>query len=687
MASVNQVEHIKTITSVLPLLAIIFPILGAVAVPLVKRFREQVRNYLVFASTIGAFGCCVLMAPTVLAQGKQITYSVPIVQQSLKFNVDALGLVFALAASFVWMMVTLYSANYIQHEERRNRYHIFSLCTEAATLGVFLAADFFVLFVFFEVMGILAYMLVIHNQTLEARKAGTRYIYMTIYGGLSLLVGIFLYWGFAGTFGFSPAPGSGFLAGSGCYLVAALMLIGFGIKAGMVPLHVWLPVAHPAAPSPASALLSGVMIKAGAFGFLRIIGTFQVPFQGGENASLTASTAPVHEAAPGIMHNLHNLGWTILWLGILTMVVGMVLALVQNNMKRLLAYSSISQMGYILMGLGAGAYLGAEGSMGLAGGVYHIMNHALFKSCLFLGVGAVYYCTHELDMTKLGGIWRKMPFTTAFTVIAGLGICGIPLFNGFASKTLLHHSVVEAAHVGGPWIKVAEIIFLITAGGTICYIAKLIILTFFGHSRSPVTEKAKRVPLAMDMGMGFLGLGVVLFGIFPGWVINKLLVPVLHTFGALDPKGIHHLAEMSVYTGKNLIDILPSLGVGIFLLILIMTLEVTIELPRPLHVTSVYDGMEIGFLRTCFKGTRRYQRWKSRLFGRVVHFPERFDAAIQFTMAKFKDLGTALIIWGYSFPTDVEGLLAFVRAKQFAGDVAFGIIIIVALLAVLAFLI
>ncbi len=170
MASVSQVEHVKTVTSILPLLAIIFPILGAIAVPFVKRFREGVRNYLVFASTIGAFGCCMLMAPKVFTQGKQITYSIPILQQSLRFNVDALGLVFALAASLVWMLVTLYSASYIQHEERRNRYHIFSLCTEAATLGVSLAADFFILFVFFEAMGILAYMLVIHNQTLRPAR-------------------------------------------------------------------------------------------------------------------------------------------------------------------------------------------------------------------------------------------------------------------------------------------------------------------------------------------------------------------------------------------------------------------------------------------------------------------------------------------------------------------------------------
>jgi len=242
--------------------------------------------------------------------------------------------------------------------------------------------------------------------------------------------------------------------------------------------------------------------------------------------------------------------------------VGMILALVQDNAKRLLAYSSISQMGYILMGLGVGAYMGAEGGMGLAGGVYHIVNHSMFKSLLFLGIGAVYYSTHLLDLSRLGGLWRKMPVTCALTCIGGLGIMGIPLFNGFASKTLLHHAVVEALGVGGGWMRAVDIIFMVAAGGTVCYVAKLLILTFFGHRRTEDPHRIKEVPWPMRLGMGGLAVGVALFGIFPGLVIDRIVVPSLRVFTDLDPHSLHHLEQIKIFTPANVLAILPALAIG-----------------------------------------------------------------------------------------------------------------------------
>ncbi|MBU4174588.1 MAG: proton-conducting membrane transporter [Actinobacteria bacterium] len=680
--------HIEIANSVLPAVAILLPLLGAAAVALIGNRNERLRDIAAAVFAAGAFVTCAAMFPSVMSQGTKLTVSLPIFFGDFRLTADSLGLLFALFASLVWMLATIYSRAYIQHEERRTRYHVFSLLTEAATLGVFLASDFFVLFVFFELMGMLAYALVVHTQTYEAKKAGVKYIFMTVYGGLSLLAGVFLFLMYAGGLGFTAHPGSAYLTTSACFLVSGFMIGGFGVKAGMVPLHVWLPLAHPAAPSPASALLSGVMIKAGAYGFLRIIGTFQVGAPAHSGMGMVASGAGEagHAAqVPVFMHNLQTLGWVIIWFGILTMVVGMVLALVQDNAKRLLAYSSISQMGYILMGLGLGAYMGAEGGMGLAGGIYHIVNHSMFKSLLFLGVGAVYFRTHRLEMSKLGGLWRKMPVTCALTCIGGLGIMGIPLFNGFASKTLLHHAVVEALGVGGAWIRAVDIIFMVAAGGTVCYVAKLLILTFFGHRREESAHEVKEVPWAMRLGMGGLAAGVVLFGVFPGLVINKIVVPALRPFIDLDPQSLHHLEEIKIFTLANIVAILPALviGAGIFLVATRWDLF-RLKLPRGAGIDYYYSRTEVGFLRLCFAGSKRYAELRATYWPMARSTGEYLYDAWKATGKRYRGFRRVALGRAMTIPMDITGLAAYIRARQFTGDIAYGVIVITACAALLA---
>ncbi|MBN1288573.1 MAG: hypothetical protein JXA49_02925, partial [Actinobacteria bacterium] len=449
VAPETAAHAVNAVNSILPAVALFLPLLGGFAVIIAAKFGEKVRNGVAIFFAAETFIACAAMFPEVMSRGGVLQTRLPLFSGDLYLAVDQIGLIFALFASFVWLAATLYSWNYIQHEEKRTRYHAFSLFTEAAALGIFMASDFFVLFIFFELMGILAYMLVVHTETGESLKAGTKYMALTILGGLSLLMGIFLLIYYGGGFSFTPQADSSYLTSGICFVVAGFLIGGFGVKAGMVPLHIWLPLAHPAAPSPASALLSGVMIKAGAFGFIRLIGTFlsQAPT---EAAVMVASHGeePAHAVSPWI-GNLHDLGIAIIILALATMVIGMVLAIFQDNMKRLLAYSSISQMGFILMGVGTAAYLGAEGVLGLEGALEHIINHAFFKSLLFLCAGAIYYRTHTLNMRGLGGLWRKMPWTTAFAVIGGMGIMGISFFNGFVSKTILHHSIAECCEVGG----------------------------------------------------------------------------------------------------------------------------------------------------------------------------------------------------------------------------------------------
>ncbi len=685
----HAAEAARTASSVLPGIAILLPLVGAFVVLAAGDLSERLRDALAVLFTAGAFACCAAMLPRVMGAGYTLELDLDLFFGHLVLSVDSLGLLFASFASFLWLASTFYSYAYIRHEERRTRYHVFSLLTEAACLGVFLAGDFFALFVFFELMGFLAYMLVVHNQTYEAKKAGVKYIFMTVYGGLSLLFGILLLLYYSGGIGFAPHPESAYLTTSIAFVVAGFMLAGFGVKAGMVPLHVWLPLAHPAAPSPASALLSGVMIKAGAYGFLRVVQTLS-PAQGAEAdlASLggharAGGAVAVH--AGGSLANLHDLGWVIIVFAVLTMVVGMVLALVQDNVKRLLAYSSISQMGFILLGVGVGAYLGAEGGMGLAGAVYHVLNHAFFKGLLFLGVGAVYYATHQLDMTKLGGLWRKMPVTTALTCIGGLGIMGILAFNGFVSKTLLHHSEVEALHIGGPWMRAVDIIFMVTAGGTVCYIAKLLWLTFFGHSRSDNEHEVKEVPWPMLAGMGALAAGVLFLGLFPGVVMRELVIPSLRMFADLDPEVIHHLEGMRFYTWQNAVAILPPLAIGAGVFFVMRRWDLfKLRLPETLGIDYYYSKGEVGFLRLCIQGSKRNAELKAKYYPLARSYGEYLRDGWNALLERYDSGRRALWNRLATLPMDVAGLTAYIRARQFTGEISYGVIVIAVLAAVLA---
>lgn len=511
-------------TSALPTLAVLVPLIGAVLVLVLGRF-ERWRDAAAVAASFITFLLVASIYPLAIAKGQSISYILPkyVFGIGLNFSVDPLSFVFALITSLVWLVATLYSVGYMSHEENRTRYYFFLLIVLASNLGVVVTGDFFSLFIFFEALGLFSYPLVIHSQTGEALRAGTKYMLMNIISGVALLAGILLLYGFTGSYSIAPALGKLQSLSYMKYIIAALLIGGFGVKAGIVPLHIWLPDAHPVAPSPASALLSGIMIKAGAYGILRTVaGVFRPPFLAGEAKE---------KAIEILWRSSGTLGYYVIWIGVITMFLGVIMALLQENSKRMLAYHSVSQMGYVVMGIGVGAYLGSEGGLGFAGGLYHIVNHALFKAALFLGVGAVYVRTHEYNMYKLGGLWRKMPVTFVFTLIAALGISGIPIFNGFASKTLLHDGIIETfekSHLAS--LKWAEIIFLITGGGTFCSLIKMIKFTFLGKMPERF-KKTKEVPWTMLVPMGFLAAAIVGLGIYPNLMLDRFLNPIVANWG------------------------------------------------------------------------------------------------------------------------------------------------------------
>ena len=636
--------HTEEITiigySILPALALGIPLVGALLAAIAGESRARLRNWIVVLASGATLLVVTAMLIRVFSIGS-VYFNLDVMkvgnQYVANLQVDTIGAIFSFIAAILWFAASLHAFKYMDHEHKRTRFFFFLLLVESATLGIFMVQDFYSLYLFFEAMGLGAYLLVVHSETDKARYAATKYICLTILGGLTLLLGIFLYLDYAGTVSFVPLAGSAWLTGTFRVVALVCLIGGFGVKAGMVPVHVWLPDAHPVAPSPASALLSGVMIKAGAYGILRTILTFfqqpavqhaEVHAVGGAApgpGGAIASVEGVAGAAGGLAADVRMLGFAIIIIACVTMFVGMILALVQNDIKRTLAYSSVSQMGYILFGFGCLAYMGSEGAIGMAGGLYHVINHAFFKGCLFLAAGSILFCAHELDMFKLGGLWKRMPLTTIFWCIAALGIMGIPLFNGFVSKTLLHHAIVESHHLAegahlatAGWVKAAEMIFIITSGGTIAYITKMTYYTFFkrpeAENREHI-EHVKRTPNWMLAGTGLLAAGVMFLALFPGLVLDKLMAPALEAVPGLDAHGIEHVVQAPIFIWGNLKEIIIPLAVGIGVFVLGAWPDLfgvrrrgpdifQVRLPRWLGVDYWYESAAKGSLELLYAAQR-----------------------------------------------------------------------------------
>lgn len=473
-------------------------------------------------------------------QGEALTYAIgmsgPFI---MKFNGDALSVIFVLLSAFLWLVVSIYSPRYMEHEGKAWSFQLCTLLTLFAVLGIFLAGDLVTMLLFFELMTISSYFWVIHRWNKEAIRAGYFYLFFSIVGGLLIALGIVM---MGGATEVLPNIGSGMVTPLNPQLFGwsiAIFVVGFGIKAGMVPLHLWLPHAHSVAPTPASALLSGLIIKVGAYGLIRT----------GELAGWGVKLGA----------GVTNLGTALIILGTLTMLLGVTAALIQSNAKKLLAYHSISQMGYIILGLGVALYLGSEGGLGLSGSIYHIINHALFKVALFLGVGVIYIHTGETDLYKLGGLWKRFPVTAMLMLLAILGITGAPGLNGYASKSLLHHGVSLAAEVGTPLLVWIERLFLLVGVGTAASFAKLYYLMFLGKPTKLKVSEGKAPSL--QIAMALLAVVMVGIGIKPEFLLNLAIVPAVESLGMKEIST--SLIGLSFWEFKDIFDMIITLILGV----------------------------------------------------------------------------------------------------------------------------
>ena len=377
----------------------------------------------------------------------------------IHFKAGGLRTVMAILAAFMWVMTALASPEYFDGARANGRYFLFYLWTLGALEGVFLAADLMTLFIFFEMMSFTSYVWVVQNETPEAIRASETYLFIAVIGGLTMLMGLFLLANAVGELSFenilARAPE---LSTRLRYTVGVCALVGFGAKAGMFPLHIWLPKAHPVAPAPASALLSGILTKSGVFGVIGI-------------------SCWLFDGVPGW-------GKLLLIPAVITMLLGAVLAVFSVDLKRTLACSSMSQIGFILTGVSMCVLLGEHGSIAASGAVLHILNHSLIKLTLFVAAGVVYFNVHSLDLNDVRGFGRDKPLLKLAFLSGACSIAGIPGFGGYISKTLLHEGIVEYCELlseqglsAAPY-RVVEWVFLLSGGLTLAYMTRLFYILF-----------------------------------------------------------------------------------------------------------------------------------------------------------------------------------------------------------------
>ncbi len=495
------------INSILPLLAVIVPAIGA---GLSGVFNDKGSARFSVAVAVLTFLVIAAMYPQVSA-GHTLIYNIDTgLNFDLGFMADSLSLLAGLASSAVWMLTTIYSVNYMSHEHAQRRYNFFSLASLCGMIGVVFTSNLFTLYIFFEVLTVASYVMVIHEETNEALKAGIKYLFMGVCGGLLLLVAIIVTVGIAGTSSLLELTKGNALSGSPYMpLVYLAFLFGFGVKAGIFPVHVWLPDAHPVAPSPASALLSGVMIKAGAYGIIRV--TYNIV------------------GIEAIRH--HAVIIVVLGIGILNTILGSAMAMKQKEIKRLLAYSSIAQMGYIMLGT---ALLSPTST---AGAAIHIFNHSFTKGTLFLAAGAIIHKTGLRQLDDLKGIGYRMPITMICFTMAALSMIGFPPFVGFISKWMLAIGAIQVARVGSypMWVGLLVVGTLILSSlMNLMYYGPIVYGAWFpqragghdahggGHSSGGHGGQEEFNTLGNDdpgpwmkFGLLLAAMGTLVFGIFP----------------------------------------------------------------------------------------------------------------------------------------------------------------------------
>ncbi|HSR04446.1 MAG TPA: complex I subunit 5 family protein [Proteiniclasticum sp.] len=560
----------------LPVIIIVTTLLEILIIPILSGKNRGIRRMSVRAVILITTVLMISIYPEVLQSPTEYRID-SLFGNGIIFKIDLLSLIFMILAGVIFLTVSFYTSVDIKGCGRERSFYLFFMITYLATIGTLMAGDLLSFFMFFEIVTFASFALMVHERGQKVIEAGSIYIYFGIFGGLSILAGILVLSAYTQNYEWITIAEKFGEIGSIKYVSATFFIIGFGVKAGMVPLHHWVPVIYPKSHLSVNALSSGILMKLGGYGILRLI------------VSVISSTKTLEELNVNrVLITLKDIGAVVIWLGILTMVFGVIAALEQEKMIRMLAYHSVSQMGYVIMGIGVAAYLGYDGAMGFSGSVYHMINHGLFKALLFMVAGVVFFRTREKNMYNLGGLWRKLPLAAAVGLIATLGITGMPFFNGFASKSILHHAIIEAYEYGHPVFKWAEYLFTFVSACTAASFIKLYSHVFLGH----IPQKYKYVKEKYDLGsaaMIILAVFILVLGIFPNTLMDYFIIPSARSLN-FDTYFIDkYLVDMNFFNSKDLMSMVTVYSAGLIIYIAGIKFNLFhFHLPKQLDFESEY---------------------------------------------------------------------------------------------------
>jgi hydrogenase-4 component B len=523
-------------------------------------------------------GCLIglIHAGTILAHsgGYIAVYGYAMNGLTLSFQIDALSAFFLVAIFFISLLSAVYSFHYMESEDKSLRtaanYLFFSLLIAAMVLVVS-ASDIITFMLSWELMSVSSFFLVVYTyETRENHKAGYLYFIFSQVGAMIIFVAFGIIYAHTGDFGFASAAA---LPDTAKMLVFVLAFIGFGSKAGVFPLHVWLPHAHPAAPSHISAVMSGVMIKTGIYGIIRIY-------------AMLGWHTPVF-------------GQIVLIAGMISGILGVVYALGQHDLKRLLAYHSVENIGIILIGIGIGMIgMAADkpvmAALGFSGGLLHVLNHSIYKSLLFMGAGMVLHKTGTRSIDVLGGLIKRMRITGTTFIIGSLAISGLPPFNGFVSEFLIYLSGFQGISIGKNdfALNIMAIISLAIIGGlAIACFSKVVGVVFQGEPRSAAAQHADEKGNLMLIPMMILAAVCVLIGVFP----RVFMIMAVKAFAVLGPGYEHIPLEPFLELTGNI-----TRGAAVFFVVFFLVLALRMVFYRGKTVTRA-GTWGCGFTRPTVK--------------------------------------------------------------------------------------
>ena len=464
------------ISCIRPLIAILLPGLSLLAVAFLPRNYLRLKRAVHVAGSLASFGVVLSLLPGILGGSVYGMELISIVEGiSIRLTVDTLGYYFGLMLTFLFVLATVYSLGYIKHKD--DRFYGFMALCNSFLLGCAFSQNMFTYFIFYELMTLASFPLIIHEETDAARRAGIKYLKYAIPAGAVILFAVLLHYFWGGGDLSLVSLGSLSLDTASRSVLTAMFLAyfaGFGVKAAIVPLEGWVPDAHPAAPAPASALLSGIILKAGAFAIIRVV---------------------VNVFGLSLFNEL-NLWIPMAVVASITIVVGSVRALAQDNLKRRLAYSSVGQVSYILLGIAL------MSPLGVLGGIMHLAHHALMKGCLFFCSGIILKKTGKKNISEMAGIGYQLPVTMICFSVCALAMMGTPLTVGFISKWLLGSGALQ---VDKPFFIV---VLLISALLSAVYYLPIIYTAFFRKAEGD--NEAKAFQLKGETNPAMLWPGVIL---------------------------------------------------------------------------------------------------------------------------------------------------------------------------------